>query len=362
MRPRTSPPSRVFLYCTLLAWGCWQPAHAALEAQMQVLNLPGVQLAQVRLRLDQDTQGRMHLQLSAQKASVAALGWHRVGIDLDGALTRGDGQHWQFDGTARTHDAPGGLLGDSHVLLTMDVDANTLQVDISQGKGSASVALPLDQPTHAQIELTKLPLAWLQGWLAEAWSGRVTGGHITGTLAVDVLDDGVRTSGQLSLAKAGFDSPDGSIAGQGLDASGRLAFDTGGPRTDFNADLKLHGGELLMGPLYAHLPAHDVHLAFAAASQGGRLSLDHLRFNDRDALQLEGALDFAADGSVRAIDLQQVRASLPAAYERYGKTWLAALGLRNLKTRGFVQASLKQGTGGPQAFAFDAREVSIVDG
>jgi hypothetical protein len=361
MRLRSSPLSRVFLCCTLLAWGCWQPARAALEAQMQVLSLPGVKLEQVRVRVDQDAEGRMHLALSAQKASVAALGWRRVGIDMDGALTRGSSQRWQFDGTVKLHNAPGGLLSNSQVVLAMDVDANNLQVDVVQGAGHATVALPLDQPTHAQIDLAKLPLAWLQGLLAQAWSGRVTGGRITGTLAVDVLDEGVRASGELSLAKAGFDSPDGSVAGQGLDVAGRMALVTGSGRSNFNADLTLHGGQLLMGPLYADLPAHAVHLAFAAHAQGGRLDLDGLRFNDPDALQLSGSLAFAADGSVGAIDLQQVRARLPAAYQRYGKTWLATLGLRNLKTSGFVQASLAQGAKGPQAFAFDAHNVEVTD-
>ncbi|HET7359310.1 MAG TPA: hypothetical protein VFJ04_04115, partial [Rhodanobacteraceae bacterium] len=337
------------------------PARAALEAQMQVLSLPGVTLEQVRLRVDQDADGRMHMALTAQQASVAALGWRRVGIDMDGALSRGGGQRWQFDGNVKLRNAPGGLLSDSQVTLAMDVDANTLQVDVAQGAGHATVAMPLDQATHAQIDLAKLPLAWLQGLLAQAWSGRITGGRIDGTLAVDLLDDGVRTSGEFSLAKAGFDSPDGSVAGQGLDLDGRMALTTGGSRSDINADLTVRGGQLLMGPLYADLPEHDVHLAFDAHVQGRQFSLENLHFNDVDALQLSGSLAFAGDGSISAIDLRQVRASLPAAYQRYGKTWLATLGLRDLKTSGFVQASLKQGPHGPDAFAFDARDFDIAD-
>ncbi len=347
----------------LLAWGCccWLPAHAAVELQAKVLNVSGVQLDDVHLRLDQDAEGRMHLTLSAKRASIAALGWRRVGVDMDGVLTRDGRRHWTFDGATKLRGAPGGLLSDGRVLLTMDVDANTLEVDISQGSGSASAALPLDQPTHAQISLRKLPLGWLQGMLAGAWSGQLTGGRVDGTLALDVLDDGIRSSGTFSLGKAGFDSSSGSLAGQGLDASGRMALDTSGGATEINVDMNLRGGQLLLGPLYADLPAHAVHLAFVAHARRGALRLDNLNFTDADALHLAGALDFAADGSLRGLELDQFSANLPDAYQRYGKTWLTTLGFRDLKTAGYVQGSLDLGADGPQAFAFDARNVDIAD-
>lgn len=345
----------------LLAWGCWQPARAALEMQAKVLNVSGVQLSDVHLRLDQDADGRMHLQLSAKRASIAALGWRRVGVDLDGVLTRAARRHWVFDGEVKLRGAPGGLLSNGRMLLAMDIDANTLEVDISQGTGSASAALPLDQPTHAQISLQKLPLGWLQGVLASAWSGQLTGGRVDGTLALDVLDNGIRSSGTFSLSKAGFDSSSGSLAGQGLGASGRMALDTSSGATEINVDMNLRGGQLLLGPLYADLPPHDVHLTFAAQARRGALRLNNLRFTDSDALHLAGALDFGADGSLRGIDVDQFSARLPDAYQRYGKTWLATLGFRDLKTAGYIQGSLNLDADGPQAFAFAVRDVDLTD-
>src|SRR5262249_7170081 len=154
-------------------------------------------------------QGGLQLSLKAAKADVPAMGWKRVGVDLQGVLQRDTHMRWLFDGTAQLSGAPGGALGNAKVSMIIDEAANTLEIDISQGAIQASTALPLDQPTHAQISLKSVPLAWLQGLLSTAWSGRATGGKLDADMALDLQDKGLQASGQFALAGGGFDTPGG---------------------------------------------------------------------------------------------------------------------------------------------------------
>ena len=128
--------------------------------------------------------------LRAAQADVPAMGWRRLGLTLDGTLQRDDRQRWILDGEIRLANAPGGALSDAHVNVQLSEAANTLLVDILQGKARVSTALPLDQPTHAQIRLDHLPAGWLQGLLGTVWSGRPTGGRLDAELALDLRDAG----------------------------------------------------------------------------------------------------------------------------------------------------------------------------
>lgn len=345
----------------LLLWAVAAPARAGIDVSADALDMPGMQLQHVEATLG-DGDGPLRLHLRAKRADIDALGWRRVGIDLEGGFVRSGRQRWRFAGTVKLNGAPGGLLRDGTLAVTIDVDANTLQVDLGQGRGTLSAALPLDQPSHAQINLDGMPLAWLQGLLAKAWSGRLTGGRVDGLVVVDRQDGRVHAAGDVRLRAAGFDGSGGTVAGQGVSASGRLNIDIDDDASRIDVDSSLRGGELLLGSLYAKLPTdHDVRLVVSARSRGAGLQLQNLRVADPDALNLEGSIGFAADGSLRTLDIRRFQATLPAAYARYGKAWLSTLGIENLRGKGRLGGHFALGPDGPTSFSLVADDVDLTD-
>jgi hypothetical protein len=355
------PLSRRLLLCMYLlfaaAWGT--PARADVDLTAKAIAMPGVQLQQVSLHIGEDGKGGLALRLRAARADVAAMGWRRVGLDLQGSLSRDLQMRWLLDGSLALRGAPGNALGDADVHLVVDARANTLQADITQAKARASAWIPLDQTSHAQITLKDFPANWLAGLLGTVWSGRPTGGRLDAELALDVYDNGVQSSGEFSLAGVGFDTPAGTLAGQGVSGSGRLGIDTQGGPARMTLDATLHGGELLLGPIYAKLPAHPVQLNVAATAAGGALDIGRVRVNDPDALQLDGALAFGAKGNLDKLRFERFQARFPAAYERYGSAWLDTMGLHDVRMTGALGGSLDLRADGPHGFAFNADHLAL---
>jgi len=327
----------------------------------RAISLPGVRLQSVTLRIGEDGKGGLRMQLHSAQADIAVMGWRRLGLTLDGSLQRDTQLRWIFDGGVQLANAPGGALSNAHATMLLSEAANTLQVDITQGKALASTALPLDQPSHVQISLKNLPAAWLQGLLGTVWSGRPSGGKLDAELALDMRDVGLQSSGQFTLNEAEFDTPSGTLAAQRLSGSGQFDLDTTEGPAQIDLEASLRGGELLLGPIYARLPNHAVSLSLQATAQNGAFALSHLEVNDADALQLEGALAFDAKGSLKSLSMERFRASFPAAYQRYGEAWLATMGLRNLTSAGQLSGSIDMGADGLHAFVFNTDDLDLAD-
>jgi hypothetical protein len=355
-----------WLYCLLLLGSGWvSPASAGVVVlAARSIAMPGVHLQSVKANIGDDGNGGLHLELHAGQADLPAAGWRHVGVTFDGNLQR-DGQlRWIFDGSARVIGAPGGALGNAHVHMLVSDSANTLQVDITQDKAGATAALPLDQPTHAQIHLEHFPAGWLQGLLGTVWSGRPTGGTLDADLALDVHASGIQSSGRFALNELGFDTPAGNLAGQGVSGSGQFSVDSSDSPTQIDLDASLHGGQLLLGPIYAQLPDQPVQLGLHANVQRGAFELTRLRVTDADALQLDGGLAFDAKGNLQKLKLSRFHASFPLAYQRYGKAWLNTLGLRDASINGQLSGSVDLRADGPRSFAFntDGLDISDADG
>lgn len=338
-----------------------QPARADVLLTARSVRLPGLSLQAVTARVNADEAGGLHLQLSAARADVAAMGWRRVGLTMDGTLQRDDRLRWIFDGGVRLAGAPGGALSNARVKMLLSESANTLLVDFLQGKTRATTALPLDQPSHAQISLKNLPAGWLQGLLRTVWSGRPTGGQVDAELALDIRDAGLQSSGTFALRSAGFDNPSGTLAAQGVYGSGRFNIDTADGPTQIDLDATLRNGEVLLGPMYGKLPDHPVQLSLHARVQRGAFELSRLRVSDADALQLAGALAFDANGNLTKLQLDRFHASFPVAYQRYGQAWLSTFGLRNLSSKGDLTGSLDLRPDGIHGFAFTTDGLDLAD-
>ncbi|WP_109125796.1 DUF748 domain-containing protein [Dyella sp. C11] len=348
-------------FCLLLWAGLSSSARADVALAAKAGSVPGLKMQGVQSQIGEDGQGGLKLSLKAAKADVPAMGWKRIGVQLDGVLQRDTHLRWLFDGTAQLAGAPGGALGNAKVSMVIDEAANTLEIDITQGAIQGSTALPLDQPTHAQISLKSVPLAWLQGLLSTVWSGRVTGGKLDADMALDLQDKGLQASGQFALSGGGFDTPGGALAGQAVNGNGRLNLDTTSGPSRIDLDASLRGGELLLGPIFAHLPDHSVQLSLSAATRNGAVDFSRLRVADADALQLDGAMAFNAKGELQQLKLDRLQSRFPAAYQRYGQAWLATLGLRDVRVDGQLSGNLDLGADGLRSFAFDTDGLDFAD-
>jgi hypothetical protein len=358
---RSTSSHLLFYLCIMFGFATALPARADIVLNARLVAMPGLKLQDVQVRIGENGQGGLTLALKAGKAELPTMGWRRVGVDMRGELSRDPHLRWLFDGDMRLAGAPGGALSDGKVAMVLDEAANTLQIDLSQGKSLASAFMPLDQPTHAQISLKGLPAGWLQGLLGTMWSGRTTGGRLDADMALDVQDRGVQASGQFGLADVGFDSPSGTLAGQRLNGSGRLNVDTTNGPARIGLDASLRGGELLLGPIYARLPDHPVQLGLDVSAHNGALDFNRLRVGDADALQLDGSLAFDAKGELQKLKLDRFQASFPAAYQRYGQSWLTTLGLRNMRMSGQLTAALDMGADGLHSFSFDTDGMDLAD-
>jgi hypothetical protein len=335
-------------------------ARAGVSVGADSLAVPGVDMTGMQADINSAPDGQgLQLTMSADRADIPAMGWRKLGVALDGALDRDELGRWVFDGALRLKGAPGGALTNARLHMVADESTNTLELSVTQDKASAKIALPIDQTTHAQITLKGLPAGWLNGLLSTVWSGRTTTGRVDADLALDLLNEGVQAAGQFALDGAGFDSPGGKLAGQKLSGNGRLGIDSHAGSTSIDLDASLRGGEILLGPLYAALPAHPVQLSLTARSQKGALTMPRLRLTDPDALQLEGELGFNANGDLTQLQMSRFNARFPAAYERYGKGWLRTLGIDGLVSAGEVSGSVALDGKGPTAFTLQTSGLDL---
>lgn len=354
--------TQALLLLALLVAAMGAPARAGIRLQADSLSVPGATLKDVQASLAPGADGRPQLQLRAAHVSVPALGWKDVALDLSGVPVRAGAHAWQLDGQLAVSRAPGNALASANVSVAIDTDAGSLDVHFDQRDTALRVLMPLDQPTHLSVSLKGLPLAWLQGVLANIWSGgRVSAGTLQGELALDLPAQGAQISGKVGIANGGFDSKTGTLAGQQVGLRGTFSLDTG-VTSRFDFDGVLDGGQLLLGPLYAQLPAHPAQLQLSAKVGAQGIAIDTLHFDDGDALSLGGKLAFDAKDNLTDLDFSRFQAQLPDAYTRYGSAWMATLGWKNLTASGNLGGAIAISNGVPQRFDIRANNVAISDG
>ncbi|HKT30449.1 hypothetical protein [Dyella sp.] len=329
---------RSLAICALwtLLWAA--PTWAGTVVVAKRVDMPGVSLQDVRAQLTPGASpDTVQISLRAGKADIPGFGWRKVGIVMDGNLHRDLQLRWMFDGTVQLSGAPGGALSNAAVNLVVDASANTLEINASQGAARIATAFPLDQPSHAQVNLRNLPAGWLQGLLATIWPAHIAGGKLDADLALDVRDEGFQSSGDVTFADIKYATPAGATAGQGLDGHARFELDANARPAQLTVNGGIHNGELQLGPVLAKLPAHDVVLDLNASAERGSLAINRLHMDDADALQLDGALTIDAKGNLQKLKLESFRARFPAAYERYGEPWLDNLIAPNLQIAGQLE-------------------------
>ena len=230
-----------------------------------------MQARDVTLVLSEAAGGALALDVKAAGVDVTALGWHGVTLDSQGSLARPGTRRWHYQGKLALRGAAGGALRNASVAIDFDDEQNSLGLALQQKGQQIQVDWPLDELGHMQVQLTQLPLGWLQGLLTQVWGqGRLGTGQVSARLSVDVSDSALRSSGRFDLRQSGFDSRDGSIAAQGMSGDGHWTLDSSDSRSSLELDAQLHGGELLLGPLYAKLPDSTARLRLKAGFSARR--------------------------------------------------------------------------------------------
>lgn len=339
------------------------PSWATTVVAAKKIDLPGASLQDVRMELapgaDPDS---IQISLHAAKADIPALGWKRIGLTLDGRLQRDVQLRWLFDGTVQLAGAPGGALGNAKLNFVVDTTANTLEVDANQGATHVATAFPLDQPTHAQINLRSLPASWLQGLLATVWPGHIGDGKLDADLALDIREEGFASSGDFNVTDLKYATSAGNVVGEALAGHARYEFDATRHPAQLALNGVIRGGQLQFGPVLARLPAHDVVLDMGVSVEHGGLDVSHLHLDDSDALALDGALSVDAKGNVQKLKLEHFQARFPAAYDRYGQSWLDSALAPNLHIAGQLDGHVDYAADTWHSFAFHTDGLDIGDG
>ncbi|GLQ97583.1 hypothetical protein GCM10007863_20030 [Dyella mobilis] len=339
------------------------PAWADTVLAAKRVDVSGVSLQDVRARLAPGaTPDTLQITLQAAKADIPVFGWRHVGLTLEGNLHRDAQMRWMFDGKVQLSGAPGGALSNAVVSLVVDASANTLAINTNQGPTLINTAFPLDQPSHAQINLRNLPAAWLQGILSASWPGHITGGKLDADLALDMRGEGYQSSGDFTVADLKFLTPSGNPGGEDLVGHARFSLDATGHPAQLALNGGVHGGQLQLGPVLARLPAHDVVFDLGANVEKGGLTISHLRMDDVDAMQLDGSLSIDAKGRLQKIRLDHFQARFPAAYDRYGQPWLDSAAAPNLRVAGQVEGHVDYAADALHSFAFHTDGLDLADG
>ena len=360
-RPILTLLSLVLLLCAAdAAWA------RTLSATIARVTTPVATLEDVAVRLHWPADAAHgELWLRAARVDAPDLGYRFSELEWHCPLHR-DGQGgWRCDGEIQQP------LG-APLRLALALAPGMARVDASLSRtgagGPARLAVHYDSaaPDITRIDLAAVPVAWAQALASQAWAaGRLSAGTLDGTVRVHAPGNGpLHVQAPLTLAGVAFDTADGSMAGEGLDAELRIDWRAlaAGPR--ITVDGALRGGELLFGNAYVALPAHPV--AVRVVMQGGAegWTVPAFSASDPGVLEVSGNAALAGDGAVRNLDLSLRSDATAALPERYLSGWLGIAGLTGLALDGAFDAGISLRDGALHALALrpSALDVAAPDG
>lgn len=371
-------PRAILILLLVLAWPaatCARAADAPRVAQLRVAKLTTsvATLHDVHVRLAWragEPQGE--LQLDVGMLEAPDLGYRYRDLRWQCPLSRAGKAHgatgdiggWRCEGAVRS--------GRSLPLrLAIALDDATTFAALRDGRSALSVTRRAATPDITTVDLARVPLAWAQALLAQAWpDGQLKGGTLDGRLRVHAPENApLQVEGTLALAAAALDTPDASIAAQ--DVGARLAIDYrtsngGTPRalSTVTVDGELRGGELLFGSAYVALPPSPIGLRVEARRQGENAGwrVPAFEWRDGSVLHATGSAAFTPDASLQALDVAVHAADLAPWRERYLSGWLGLAGLSDLALAGGLDAQLQVSGGVLQNASATLHGVDLDDG
>ena len=311
------------------------PAQArSAHARIARVASPVGTMAGVRVDLDWPagaTQGT--LRLRAERVDAPDLGFRFASLDWRCVLRRDGWSRWQCEGPAQTTAGT--------MRLAVDIDEKGLDAELVRGPSRISVERRGDARDPTRVDLTAIPLAWLHGLLAKAWpQGQLKAGEGDARLRITTPADGLRIAGPLALRGVAFDTPDGTIAAEGMSA--QLDLDMLLGDTDRVALRgRLGGGEALFGSAYLAMSGRMADVAIEAEQRGACCwRIPRFDWRDDGVLQAGGAVEFGPDTALRSMQAQLRSDDLSRLRDPYLSGWLGAAGLGDLALRGALQARI----------------------
>ncbi|RPE77093.1 hypothetical protein [Vulcaniibacterium tengchongense] len=350
---------RFLLGCLLLVAAATASEAAARSAQARIARVSTAvaTLDGVRVRLDWPAQAREGvLSLQAARVEAPELGYRFHDLQWRCPLRR-DGARWRCEGDVRA--------GRGRPLrLAIELDDARTAARLHDRRSAIRLRRDAATPELTRIELARVPLAWAQALLAQAWAApRLSAGSVDGRLDV-IAPSGadLRVEGPLRIDGAALDTPDGRVAAEGVGAAVELRARFGERATRVGVAGAVRGGELLFGNAYLALQRRRVAFALEAERDGeGPWRLPRLHWDDPGVLRVDGRAVLGADAGLRALDVGAAMPDLRALRDGYLSGFLGVAGLADLRLAGAAAARLRYDAGALHEFDLRLDGVAVDD-
>ncbi len=325
-----------------------------MDAQIDRITTGVATLHDVRIHLEWPvgaTYGQ--LRLDARRVVAPDLGYAFEQVSWRCRLQR----EWQCEGPIESN---------RRGTLRLAVDLSTARTDVVLSSSSASVAMQRSaaSPDLTRLDLTRVPLPWVQALLAQAWpEATLTQGTVTGPLQVEVPDRGpLHVQGRLDVRGLGLDTPDGRIAAEGLGAQIDVDYRKFDDRTLVTVDGEVDEGEVLWGSGYFALGGQPALFSLAAVRrEEDGWQVPALAWEDGEALRLNGSLGFDNDLELDRAGLDIASTRLDLLGQRYLSGWLGQWGLAGMELGGEAEVEVVVEAGALARAEVTLREVSMRD-
>ena len=305
-----------------------------------------------------DAAPRGQLRIDADSLDASAYGYRFSHVHWECPLTRDGSGGWHCDGNVRSGNG-------KPMRLALAIASEATTARLSDGRSAVGMQRIAASPDITRLLFEQVPAAWLQAYTATLWAnGKLQKGMLDGRLEVRVPSRGPLTvQGPLQLRGLAFETPDGRIAADAMDADVRLDYSASAGQRKFEAGITFHGGELLAGGLYAALPKTPVIASLHANQDGhGDWIFSELRWNDGALLTVGGDARFSPMFDLRMLNLQLHSDDLAHARDRYLTGWLGQAGFADLQLHGGLQAEIAMAANGLQSAHAQLLGVDAIDG
>lgn len=339
MLPAMSPTMLArFLSATVLLALCMpgEGVARALVLKAERIDTAVATLEGVRVRVDWPPRADAgELEVRARRVFAPELGYRFEAVSWRCALRRDDNDGWRCEGRVDSR-------GHASAHLSLALDTVSTDAELAQADARLTLRRNAASPDITDIDLRRVPVAWVQALVSRAWpDGRLGGGVIDAGLRIDApADRPLRVSGPLQLAALSLDTADGSIAAEGVRA--RVDLDARfGAAPRIEAGGHLDGGELLFGTTYIALGRRRAALELVAEQDAdGGWRLPHWRWDDGGVVQAQGSADVAGDASLRGLHARFRSDDLRRFGEAYLSGWLGMAGLAELQLAGRAEGEV----------------------
>lgn len=161
---------------------------------------------------------------------------------------------------------------------------------------------------------------------------------------------------------AGFSSADGRQAAQALRFAIILDLIPEDRDLRFDLTLDIQAGQAYSDPVFVDFDAHPARLHARGRLTPDALRVTAFRFEQPGVAVASGGLRLAReDWTPASVDLRELRAQLPAAYDYYLQPFLIGTPLDSLRTAGRIEGRLSLDADGPAAIALTGRNLTLAD-